>query len=97
MSYFPPADVVPPEEIVNVNGVGDTFLGVMLARTVELETEAAAAGMAEVLRWGRGSGQGRLVDDVVALGQRAAVATLRSRDAVGAGVAGLRRLDSRYG
>lgn len=93
VQYFPPAELVPREEIVSVNGVGDTFVGVLLARIVELETEAAS-GTAEVLRWGSGQGRGRgrggWVEDAVALGQRAAVATLRSREAVGAGVASLR-------
>ena len=97
MQYFPPAELVPREEIVSVNGVGDTFVGVLLARIVELETEAASE-TAEVLRWGPGQGQGQgrgrgrggWVEDAVALGQRAAVATLRRREAVGAGVASLR-------
>ncbi|KAF9879291.1 hypothetical protein CkaCkLH20_03524 [Colletotrichum karsti] len=31
MRLFPPAEKVPLEEIVSVNGVGDTFLGVMIA------------------------------------------------------------------
>lgn len=31
MRLFPPAQVVPDEEVVSVNGVGDTFLGVLVA------------------------------------------------------------------
>ncbi|OLN88508.1 Pseudouridine-metabolizing bifunctional protein [Colletotrichum chlorophyti] len=31
MRLFPPAETVPVEDIVSVNGVGDTFLGVMIA------------------------------------------------------------------
>ncbi|KAF6841141.1 IdgA domain-containing protein [Colletotrichum plurivorum] len=31
MRLFPPAERVPAEEVVSVNGVGDTFLGVMIA------------------------------------------------------------------
>ncbi|MCJ1474076.1 hypothetical protein MMC13_002734 [Lambiella insularis] len=31
MRLFPPAEVVPQDEIVSVNGVGDTFLGVFVA------------------------------------------------------------------
>ncbi|MCJ1379628.1 hypothetical protein MMC17_002730 [Xylographa soralifera] len=31
MRLFPPAEVVPQDEIVSVNGVGDTFLGVLVA------------------------------------------------------------------
>ena len=91
MDYFPPAEVVPPEEIASVNGVGDTFLGVMLGRAVELETETAAGtveGLQRGLDWGRRRGW---VEDVVALGQKAAVATLKSREAVGESVASLRR------
>lgn len=31
MRLFPPADVVPDHEVVSVNGVGDTFLGIVVA------------------------------------------------------------------
>lgn len=31
MRLFPPADIVPDQEIVSVNGVGDTFLGIIVA------------------------------------------------------------------
>ncbi|KAI9880014.1 MAG: hypothetical protein M1830_005933 [Pleopsidium flavum] len=31
MRLFPPAEIVPNEEVVSVNGVGDTFLGIIVA------------------------------------------------------------------
>lgn len=31
MRLFPPAEVVPEDEIVSVNGIGDTFLGIIIA------------------------------------------------------------------
>lgn len=31
MRLFPPADIVPDDEVVSVNGVGDTFLGIIVA------------------------------------------------------------------
>ena len=31
MRYFPPAEVLRPDDVVSVNGVGDTFLGVLIA------------------------------------------------------------------
>ena len=31
LRHFPPAEVVSQQDIVSVNGVGDTFLGVLLA------------------------------------------------------------------
>ena len=31
MRLFPPAEIVPPDEIVSVNGIGDTFLGIIVA------------------------------------------------------------------
>lgn len=31
MRLFPPVEFVPSDEIVSVNGVGDTFLGVLMA------------------------------------------------------------------
>ena len=35
MRHFPPAEVVPQEEIVSVNGIGDTMLGVLMAGLVK--------------------------------------------------------------
>ncbi|KAF8475852.1 Indigoidine synthase A like protein-domain-containing protein [Kalaharituber pfeilii] len=64
-----PALKVPEEEIISVNGVGDTFLGVVLARMVEV---------------------GVLGEKTMELAQRGAVVSLRSREAVGVGVARLR-------
>lgn len=67
MRHFP-APQIEKEEIVSVNGAGDTFLGVLVA------------GLA------RGA---RLDGGLVDLAQEGAVATLRSREAVGEGVGGL--------
>ncbi|KAF8424904.1 Indigoidine synthase A like protein-domain-containing protein [Tirmania nivea] len=78
--YFPPAEKVPQSEVVSVNGVGDTFLGVLLARMVELELAGKQPSLAE---------QG-VLGDVIGLGQKGAVETLRSAEAVGNGVGRLR-------
>ena len=37
LRWHPPAATVPPEEIVSVNGVGDTFLGVLVASLARTE------------------------------------------------------------
>ena len=37
MRHFPPAEIVPQEEIVSVNGIGDTMLGVLMAGLVKEE------------------------------------------------------------
>lgn len=79
--YFPPAENVPVEEIVSVNGVGDTFLGVLLGRMSEL----LGTGQKKLELGGVG-----VLEDLVGLGQRAAVETLRSAEAVGEGVGRLR-------
>ena len=72
MRYFPPAVQIPKGEVVSVNGVGDTFLGVLLARMAELELAGKQVGLAE---------QG-VLEDVIGLGQKGAVETLRSAEAV---------------
>jgi len=78
--YFPPVEQVPEGEVVSVNGVGDTFLGVILARVTELELAEQKAELSE---------QG-VLEGVIWLGQRGAVETLRSAEAVGNGVGMLR-------
>lgn len=80
MRYFPAAEQVPGSEVASVNGVGDTFLGVLLARIAELELAGKQVELAEQ----------RVLEDVVGLGQKGAVETLRSAEAVGNGVGRLR-------
>lgn len=78
--YFHPAEQVPENEVVSVNGVGDTFLGVLLARMVELELAGKQVDLAEQM----------VLEDLIGLGQKGAVETLRSAEAVGNGVGRLR-------
>lgn len=65
---FEPEEVLGPGEVVSVNGVGDTFLGALMA----------------------GISRGRRVEDVVNLAQRAAVFSLKSREAVSTELVALR-------
>jgi pseudouridylate synthase / pseudouridine kinase len=57
---FEPEEVLGPGEVISVNGVGDTFLGALVA----------------------GISRGRRIEDVVNLAQRAAVFSLKGREAV---------------
>lgn len=66
MRLFPPAETVQQEDIVSVNGVGDTLLGVTVA------------GIVGHVKAGK---QPRL-EDILPLAQRAAVLTLKSSQAV---------------
>jgi len=66
MRLFPAVERV--EDVVSVNGVGDTFLGVTVA----------------------GLAQGGRVEELVDVAQRAAVLSLRSREAVSIELVGLR-------
>lgn len=63
MRLFPPADVVPLNEIVSVNGVGDTMLGVMIAGLVRQQE----------------CGKKVKIDEVVPIAQQAAILTLKSK------------------
>ncbi|KJX98026.1 IdgA domain protein [Zymoseptoria brevis] len=67
MRLFPPAARVPAEEVVSVNGVGDTFAGVIVA------------GLAKAKKEGREA----RVEDLVGVAQRAAIVTLKSEGGVG--------------
>ena len=70
--------------MVSVNGVGDTFLGVILGRVVEMESDLSGNGkMVEF-------GESGVLDDIIGLGQQGAVETLKSEEAVGRGVRKLR-------
>ena len=76
MRLFPPAEMVREEDVVSVNGVGDTMLGVLMAGLV--------SGVS-------GEG-GKRLEDVIPMAQRAAVMTLKSREAVSAKVKSVPRL-----
>ncbi|KAK1834673.1 Indigoidine synthase A like protein-domain-containing protein [Podospora conica] len=69
MRLFGPAEKVGEEEVVSVNGVGDTFLGVLVA----------------------GLARGGEVDGLVDVAQKAAVLSLKSREAVSLELVGLKR------
>ena len=70
MRLFPAVEAVGEEEIASVNGVGDTFVGTLVASLAK----AKANGK-----------QGR-VEDFVDVAQRAAVLTLKSRESVAPGL-----------
>ena len=73
MRLFPPVEEVKAEEVVSVNGVGDTFAGTLVT------------GLAMKSPTAR-------VEDFVDLAQRAAVLTLKSKEAVSPGLGNLRIL-----
>ena len=74
MRLFPCVEDVKPEDIVSVNGVGDTFAGTLLA------------GLA------KGGKKEARVEDLIDVAQRAAVLTLKSKEAVSPGLGTLRML-----
>ena len=76
MRLFPPAEVVGQNDIVSVNGVGDTMLGVVMA------------GMIAAIN----ANQQVKLEEIVPLAQRAAVLTLKSRESVSTSVAGMKTL-----
>lgn len=76
MRLFPAVEDVGEEEVVSVNGVGDTFVGTLVA------------GLAKARKEGK---EGR-VEDLIDIAQRAAVLTLKSRESVAAGLGTLRML-----
>lgn len=69
MRLFEAAERVKEEDVVSVNGVGDTFLGVLVA----------------------GLAKGGEVDGLVDVAQKAAVMSLKSREAVSLELVGLKR------
>lgn len=75
MRLFGAAEAVPEGEVVSVNGVGDTFLGALIAGLAG--REAAVVGKMRV-------------EDFVDVAQRAAVLTLKSPEAVSEEIRGLR-------
>ncbi|KAF1983593.1 hypothetical protein K402DRAFT_414399 [Aulographum hederae CBS 113979] len=70
MRFFPAAEAVGEEDVVSVNGIGDTFLG------------ALVAGMTSGSGMGKGERKRRNVEDVIDFAQRAAVRSLKSKEAV---------------
>lgn len=72
---FEPDQVLGPGEVVSVNGVGDTFLGALVAGLV----------------------RGKRVEEVVELAHRAAVLSLKSKDAVSPELVGLREKVEAWG
>lgn len=66
MRLFPPAEVVQQADVVSVNGVGDTLLGVTVA------------GLVAAVRGGRPP----LLEEVLPIAQKAAILTLKSSEAV---------------
>lgn len=76
MRLFPSAEVVEQKEIVSVNGVGDTMLGVIMAGM----TAAAKVGQAVRL------------EEILPVAQRGAVLTLKNREAVSPLIRGIKGL-----
>lgn len=70
MRLFPPPELVEQEAIVSVNGVGDTFVGVLVAGLARQGEEGKAAR----------------VEDLVDVAQRASILTLKSKEAVSPGI-----------
>ncbi|KAK5102733.1 hypothetical protein LTS08_003533 [Lithohypha guttulata] len=66
MRLFPPPTFVSQHEIVSVNGVGDTLLGVMMAALVAEEK----------------AGQQPRLDKIIPMAQKASILTLKSKDSV---------------
>ena len=73
MRLFPSVEEVKAEDVVSVNGVGDTFTGTLVA------------GLAS-------RGPAARVEDLIDIAQRAAVLTLKSKEAVSPGLGTLRIL-----
>ncbi|KAJ8608019.1 hypothetical protein MRB53_039925 [Persea americana] len=70
MRLFPPAELVQADDIVSVNGIGDTFVGVL------------TAGMSKQSK----AGQPVTIEDLIDVAQRASVLTLKSSEAVSPGL-----------
>jgi pseudouridylate synthase / pseudouridine kinase len=97
MRLFPPAEVVPQEVIVNVNGVGDTMLGVLMAGLAKSEaswtmgkmpkrTSATTVGASDEEL----SSRPARLEELIPVAQQAAVFTLKSAAAVSPEVQTLR-------
>ncbi|KAM0721015.1 hypothetical protein Q7P37_003300 [Cladosporium fusiforme] len=66
MRLFPPVEEVAPEDVVSVNGVGDSFVGTLVSRLAKAKAEGKEVG----------------VEECVDVAQRAAVLSLKSKEAV---------------
>ncbi|KZF22340.1 hypothetical protein L228DRAFT_221199 [Xylona heveae TC161] len=85
MRLFPPAEIVPDTEVVSVNGVGDTFLGVLIAGLAARATpRSVPSGLTPDIHLSMETE--RLVD----LAQRASVLTLKSKEAVSPAIVDLK-------
>ena len=73
MRLFPAAEKVDDKDIVSVNGVGDTFLGTIVA------------GLAK-------RGKDARIEQLVDVAQKAAVLTLKSKEAVSPELSSLRSM-----
>ncbi|KAL2033510.1 hypothetical protein VTO58DRAFT_104224 [Aureobasidium pullulans] len=73
MRLFPAAEMVEEKDIISVNGVGDTFLGTIIA------------GLAK-------RGKDAKIEELIDVAQKAAVLTLKSKEAVSPELASLRSL-----
>ncbi|KAF2722296.1 hypothetical protein K431DRAFT_293462 [Polychaeton citri CBS 116435] len=69
MRLFPAVEEVPDEEVVSVNGVGDTFTGTLVAGLARKQDAA-------------GAGAGARMEELIDVAQRAAVLTLRSEQSI---------------
>lgn len=74
MRLFPTVESVGEEEVVSVNGVGDTFVGTLVA------------GLAKAKKEGKGTEKEGKVEEMIDVAQRAAVLTLKSRESVAPGL-----------
>jgi pseudouridine-5'-phosphate glycosidase/pseudouridine kinase len=74
MRLFPPSEEVNAADIVSVNGVGDTFVGTLVADLARAKAQGREKG----------------VEECIGLAQKAAVLTLKSEQAVSPGLAALR-------
>lgn len=80
MRLYPAAEVVSGADVISVNGVGDTFLGALMAVLVQ---GGAGKGDGE-------AGRARRVEECVDLAQKASVLTLKSKEAVSPALRGIK-------
>lgn len=66
MRLFPPSENVKAEDVVSVNGVGDTFVGTLVAELAKAKAKGVEKG----------------VEECIGIAQKAAVLTLKSAQAV---------------
>lgn len=76
MRYFPAAETIPEDQVVSVNGAGDTFLGVVVA------------GLA--MDGGKDSSSN--LEDIIPVAQKASICSLKSKAAVSSEITALEPL-----